>query len=97
MSGAWTVALTFACAWAALGALSLAMERHFYDVLGRGRPGFGHWQPWLRAAGTAGLLLSWWLCRLAQGAAQGWVLWLGVLTAAALAQVALLSTLLSRR
>ena len=77
----------FACAFAAFVALSLAMERHFRDIMGSQHGGFARWQPRLRIAGAAGLLASLAACLLVQGMAQGWVLWLGVLSAAALAQV----------
>lgn len=65
-------------------ALSLAMDRHHEDAYGRGNlPGARRaWQ--LRAAGTAGLLLSLLACLTAQGPTRGWVLWLGVLTACGL-------------
>lgn len=86
----------FVCAFAGFVALSLGMERHFHDVLGPQRP-FARWQPWLRAAGIAGLLLALAACLLERGPAQGWVLWLGVLTAAALAQMLALSYVWPRR
>ncbi|QTD46364.1 DUF3325 domain-containing protein [Ottowia testudinis] len=91
MTGALLIALAFGSAWAGFCALSLAMERHFQDAFGRQRQGFERWRPWLRAAGAAGLGLSLIACLWPHGAAQGWVLWLGVLTAAALAQVLALS------
>lgn len=87
MTAALLITLTFASALAGFAALSLAMERHFHDVLGRQRRDFARWQPWLRAAGVAGLALSLMACLRHQGSTQGWVLWLGVLTAAALVQV----------
>lgn len=77
----------FICAFAAFVALSLAMERHFRDVMGSKHGGFALWQPRLRIAGVTGLLASLLVCLLMQGMGQGWVLWLGVLTTAALAQI----------
>ena len=44
-----------------------------------------------------GLLLALAACLLERGPAQGWVLWLGVLTAAALAQMLALSYAWPRR
>jgi len=71
-------------------ALALAMDRHHEDVFGRGKaPGAA--RRWLRAGGSAGLLASLLASLAARGPAQGWVLWLGVLTAAALAVVLALS------
>lgn len=71
-------------------ALSLAMGRHHADVHGRGREP-GRSRPWLRAAGAlalgAGLLAS----AQALGWGQGPVLWLGTLTAAALAMAGMLT------
>ncbi|MES2584693.1 MAG: DUF3325 domain-containing protein [Pseudomonadota bacterium] len=87
------VALACAAFSAALGgftALSLAMERHFQDSFGRNRTP-GRWVPWLRAAGMCGLVVSLLVCLAVQGATQGWVLWLGVMTAAAIAVVNVLS------
>ncbi|MDO5624165.1 MAG: DUF3325 family protein [Pseudomonadota bacterium] len=91
------LALAFASAWAAFCALSLAMDRHFADVLGRQRGDFARWQPRLRVAGAALLLLSLAACLAQRGPTQGWVLWLGVLTAAALAQVLALTYAWPRR
>jgi len=73
----------FAGALAGFLALSLAMDRHHEDAYGRGTTP-GRRRPWLRAAGTALLLLSLGASLGLQGATQGWVLWFGVLTAAAL-------------
>lgn len=67
---------------AALGgfcALSLAMDRHYEDSFGRGREP-GRWRAWLQAGGSLALLLSLAGCWALRGAAQGTVLWCGVLT-----------------
>ncbi|QTD44148.1 DUF3325 domain-containing protein [Ottowia testudinis] len=96
MTGVWLILAALASALGAFCALSLAMERHFGDVLGR-RADLARWQPRLRAAGVALLALSLWACIAHQGATQGWVLWLGVLTAAALAQVLALAYAWPRR
>lgn len=85
----------FGAAISGFTALSLAMDRHYEDAYGRGREP-GRWRPWLRVAGSLGVLLSLFACLAIEGPAQGWVLWLGVLTAGALA-VVLLQTYAPRR
>lgn len=90
--------LLFAGLGAALAgflALSLAMERHHEQAFGtlavpRAR------RLGLRALGTAELLASLQACIALQGPTRGWVLWAGVLTAAALA-VILVHTWAARR
>lgn len=84
---AWCVT-TCVAAFAGLAALSLAMDRHHEDVHGRGSPPAASW---LKAAGALGLLSSLGASLAAAGPAQGWVLWFGVLTAAAGVLVALLA------
>jgi hypothetical protein len=88
---AWPLAVTAWCtAFSGFAALGLAMDRHHEDSYGRGTSP-GARRPWLRAAGTLGLLLSLLACLAIQGPTQGWVLWLGVLTAGALVLVGVLS------
>ena len=88
---AWPLAVTAWCtAFSGFAALSLAMDRHHEDSYGRGKSP-GARRPWLRSAGTLALLLSLAACLAIQGPTQGWVLWLGVLTAGALVLVAVLS------
>ena len=84
------MALAGCAAFAGFAALALAMDRHFEDLLGRGRKP-GKLRPCLRAGGALGLAASLLACLAADGATQGWVLWLGVMTAAAMAVVLLLS------
>ncbi|ATA57475.1 iron uptake protein [Variovorax boronicumulans] len=84
--------LVFAASLAGFCALSLAMDRHSEDVFGRGHTP-GAWRQWLQLGGTALLCLSLWASLEAAGGSVGWVLWLGALTAAALATVGLLSGL----
>lgn len=86
---AWCVT-TCGAAFGGFAALSLAMDRHHEDVHGRGRPRYLS-QSWLRMAGAAGLLFSLGASLAAGGPAQGWVLWFGVLTAAAGVLVSLLA------
>lgn len=77
-------------AFSGFTALGLAMDRHHEDSYGRGSSP-GPRRPWLRGAGALGLLLSLAACLAIKGPAQGWVLWLGVLTAGALGVVGVLS------
>lgn len=70
-------------------ALSLAMDRHHEDTYGRGTQPAPGTRRWLRAGGTLGLLASLFASLAAAGRVQGWVFWLGALTAGALAVVLL--------
>lgn len=72
-------------------ALSLAMDRHWAQLRGRGAAPAKAQRRRLRGAGAAGLLASLLACLAARGGAQGWVDWAGVLTAAAMAVVLLLT------
>jgi len=88
---AWPMAVTAWCtAFSGFAALSLAMDRHHEDSYGRGSSP-GARRPWLRVAGTLGLLLSLAACLVIRGPTQGWVLWLGVLTAGAVVVIGVLS------
>jgi hypothetical protein len=88
---AWPLAVTAWCtAFSGFAALSLAIDRHHEDSYGRGSSP-GSRRPWLRGAGTLGLLLSLAACLAIRGPTQGWVLWLGVLTAGALVVIGVLS------
>lgn len=88
---AWPLAVTAWCtAFSGFAALGLAMDRHHEDSYGRGTSP-GARRPWLRLAGTLGLLLSLAACLGILGPTRGGVLWLGVLTAGALGVVGLLS------
>lgn len=82
--------LAFSAAMSGFVALALSMERHWQDSLGRHHTP-GRWRLWLRAGGASGLVLSLLVCLAVLGATQGWVLWLGVLTAAAVCVVGVLS------
>jgi hypothetical protein len=90
MSGAWLATGAFAGSLAAMAAFGLAMDRHFEDVFGRGRAP-GRWRLPLRVAGGACLVAGLLASLALQGRTVGWVLWLGVLTAAALATAGALS------
>lgn len=81
----------FALAFSGFTALALTIDRHYADIHGRGREPSPRLVRRLHVLGWSALLLCW----LAQADAQGWpigtIYWLGVLTAAALAVVAVLS------
>jgi len=64
--------------------LSLAMSRHWEGQHGRGSEPTPVQLRWLRLLGIAGLLVSLLACLFVWGSAQGWVAWVGMLTAAAL-------------
>lgn len=62
--------------------LGLALDRHWADIHGRGSEPPPARRRRLRWTGGGQLLLSLLACLALRGTAQGWVLWLGVLTAA---------------
>ena len=72
-------------------ALSLAMSRHWQNQHGRGTEPSKQQSRALQAAGAAGLLVSNLVCLFIWGSAQGWIAWLGLLTAMALAAAWVLS------
>lgn len=74
-------------------ALSLAMERHWQNQHGRGSAPNARQSRALRWAGAAGLLVANLVCQFVWDGAQGWVAWLGMLTAMALAAAFCLSYL----
>lgn len=75
-----------AAALAGFAGLSLAIDRHWQALYGRGSSP-GAKTRWLQGCGSAGLLLSLAASLALKGATQGWVLWLGALTAGAAAVV----------
>jgi Protein of unknown function (DUF3325) len=75
---------------AGFAALSLAMDRHWEALHGRGSDP-GPLRPWLQGGGSVGLLVSLLACIAMKGGAQGWVAWAGMLTASAFV-VVLIST-----
>lgn len=88
-----TMAIVAALSSAAAGfaALSLAMDRHWESLHGRGNLPSDRTRNMLRWSGSGGLLLSLLVCLAVWGASQGWVAWAGMLTAAAISLVLLLS------
>ncbi len=72
-------------------ALSLAMSRHWQNQHGRGTEPSERQRRTLQATGAAGLLVSNLVCLFIWGSAQGWIAWLGLLTAMALAAAWVLS------
>lgn len=77
----------FAAALGGFSALALAMDRHHEDAYSRGSSP-GRRRPWLQAGGALLLVGSLLACLRLQGGSVGWVLWFGVLTAAALGTMA---------
>ena len=71
-------------------ALSLAMARHWQNQHGRGTAPTRQQSRALQAAGAAGLLVSNLVCLFVWDGAQGWIAWLGMLTAMALAAAVVL-------
>ena len=71
-------------------ALSLAMSRHWQSHYGRGTAPTPRQSRTLQAAGAAGLLVSNLVCLFVWDGAQGWIAWLGMLTAMALASAVVL-------
>lgn len=90
MSAGLPTAAAFCAALGGFTSLSLAMDRHFEDSFGRGKSP-GKWLPWLRLGGVLGLLAALLACLRAGGTSQGWVLYFGVLTAAAMCLVLVLT------
>ncbi|MDM0028092.1 DUF3325 domain-containing protein [Variovorax saccharolyticus] len=86
----WLVMSAGAGALGGFLSLCLAMDRHHEDAYGRGTTP-GRRRPWLRAAGAAMLVLSLGASLGLQGPTRGWVLWFGMLTAAALAAAGIAS------
>lgn len=94
MSGwhdAFLAMLALAAAIAGFCALSLAMDRHWEQLQGRGAVLPARSRRRLRHAGTVGLLASLAACIALRGTGQGWVAWAGMLTAAAVMLVWMLT------
>lgn len=84
LHNAFLALLALAAAVAGFCALSLAMDRHWEQLHGRGAALGARARGKLRYAGTVGLLASLVACIALRGGGQGWVAWAGMLTAAAL-------------
>jgi hypothetical protein len=87
------LAMVAALASAAGGfaALSLAMDRHWEALHGRGNLPGDRTRRLLHWSGGGGLLVSLLVCLDVWGASQGWVAWAGMLTAAAIGMVLVLT------
>lgn len=91
------VAASCITAFGGFTALALAMDRHFEDRYGRAaKLGDGR-RNGLRWGGSLALVLSLLASLASHGTSQGWVLWLGVLTGAALAVVVALAYMPRRK
>lgn len=84
------VTAALCAAFSGFTALGLAMDRHWEDAFGRGTSA-GSLRNWLRAGGAAGLWLSLVASLELKDNAQGWVVWFGVMTIAAIGVVLVLS------
>ncbi|RSZ60797.1 DUF3325 domain-containing protein [Massilia atriviolacea] len=91
MSGALYMVAVFALCHAGFGALSVAMDRHYADMHGRGQEPPPAVRQRLQAAGAAALALALAAAVLKAGGGHGPLVWLGGMTAAALALVLLLT------
>jgi hypothetical protein len=67
------------------------MDRHWEALHGRGNLPSDQTRRRLRWSGSGGLLVSLLVCLSVWGASQGWVAWAGMLTAAAVGLVLVLS------
>lgn len=85
------IGLSFALAFVGFVALSLAMKRHFSQLQPRGKKLSPQQVVVFRIVGYLCLLLAGVLCIMAQGVAVGLVLWIGIVTVAALLQSLLLT------
>lgn len=83
LHGTFLALLGLSAALAGFCALSLAMDRHWEQLHGRGAALAARARRKLRHAGSVGLLASLAACIALRGASQGWVAWAGMLTAAA--------------
>lgn len=81
--------LSFALSYGGFAALCLSMQRHHRDLIGKAPSSIIAWS--LRLAGYVLLALSIWLCVALSSASVGVVLWLGLLSAAALLLVGLMA------
>jgi hypothetical protein len=77
-----TACAALAGAFSGFAFLGLALDRHWADIHGRGSEPSPSRRRQLRWCGAGQLLLSLLACLALRGNAQGWVLWLGALTAA---------------
>lgn len=84
-------AAALAAAIAGFAALSLAMDRHWGQLHGRAALLAPGTRRRLHCAGALGLLASLAACVALRGAGQGCVVWAGMLTAAAVTLVLMLS------
>jgi hypothetical protein len=91
MSGVFYMMSVFALCHAGFGALSVAMQRHYADMHGRGQEAPATLRRRLQAAGAAGLALAFAAAVLQAGGGHGPLIWLGGMTTAALALMMLLT------
>ncbi|MDQ1833530.1 DUF3325 domain-containing protein [Massilia scottii] len=91
MSGVFYLVAVFGLSYAGFGALSVAMQRHYADMHGRGQEAPPALRRRLQAAGAGALVLALAAALLKGGGGHGPLIWLGGMTAAALALMMLLA------
>jgi hypothetical protein len=91
MNATWASMVGLCFAYAGFAALALAMDRHYADAFGRGESPSPFLRRGMQWAGSLGLSLSLATIVAHAGWAIGSVLWLGVLTLAALPLAVLLA------
>lgn len=91
MSGGLYMVAVFALCYAGFGALSVAMQRHYADMHGRGQEAPPDLRRRLQAVGASALVLAFLAAVLKAGGGHGPLVWLGGMTAAALALMLLLT------
>lgn len=91
MSGVLYMVAVFALCHAGFGALSVAMQRHYADMHGRGQEAPPALRRRLQAFGAGALVLAFVAAVLKAGGGHGPLVWLGGMTAAALALMLLLA------
>ncbi|NHZ42666.1 DUF3325 domain-containing protein [Massilia aquatica] len=91
MSGVCYLVAVFALCHAGFGALSVAMQRHYADMHGRGLEAPPELRRRLQAAGAGALVLAFAAAVLKGGGGHGTLTWLGGMTTAALALMMLLT------
>lgn len=84
------LSLSLTMSYTGFTGLSLSMQRHQRDVLGRTLS--AHWNTVLRITGYVLLFLTYLLCALQSGPSVGVLLWVGVLSAGAILLVAMLAS-----
>jgi hypothetical protein len=91
VSGISYLVAVLALCHAGFGALSVAMQRHYADMHGRGQEAPPALRRRLHAAGASALVLAFAAAVLHAGSGHGPLIWVGAMTTAALALMLLLA------